>query len=488
MTLIAHASPSTPTLPFGLMPIAANPVAAVDPSGADDGFESIIAGLDPGLMLDAPPMPMPTPGTGLPPERPDFAAPLPLPMVEVENVMVGSASNLPGCVSPPVSDGNVTRPLTVPPIFAEPSKPLVPPMSVWTLQTVSPVALAQATPRPLSFEIRQLPAEIPVEEEEKSGATPVADVTALPLDTKPEGVLIEAAPAEAKAPVVGAPTEPVLLPIGWVQSAPAATADQPPIASAAVIAPLVADRLAAGLYPLPSGTSPLTVTNPAKAGPEGPLPPVAIEGAESAPRAPAQPVAQVSPPTFALPPEIARQVAQLVQAVAGPNRDSPEAAPEPSATFTTAAPIGQPQPVFTAAPQIAGPVQLGFVDTIRAEWMQAMIDRIGEFAQADGKREAQIRLSPDVLGAIDVKIVERQDRLHVTLITDNAQTRQLLSDAAPRLHELAEARGLKLGQTGVGGGEAQDRRPAPEHPQTPLRPRSVSTARDQTETAGDLIA
>jgi flagellar hook-length control protein FliK len=160
--------------------------------------------------------------------------------------------------------------------------------------------------------------------------------------------------------------------------------------------------------------------------------------------------------------------------------------------------VAQPLPASTATAQpgvapAPAPtvVQLAPVDLGRAEWVQAMIDRIAELPQAEGGREAQIRLAPDALGKVEVTIVQRDEQTQVTLNAETAQARQLLSDAAPRLQELAEARGLRLAHTEVGGGQPQDRRSHQEqqHPQTPQRPRPASAGSgDNPQPKGDLIA
>ena len=120
-----------------------------------------------------------------------------------------------------------------------------------------------------------------------------------------------------------------------------------------------------------------------------------------------------------------------------------------------------------------------------------MVDRIAELPQVDGRREAQIRLIPDALGRVDVSIVERDERVQVTFNADTAQARQLLSEAAPRLQEMAEARGLRFAQMEVGGGQPQDRRGAQDQqqPSTPQRPRSASAEADaDRQPDGELIA
>jgi flagellar hook-length control protein FliK len=71
------------------------------------------------------------------------------------------------------------------------------------------------------------------------------------------------------------------------------------------------------------------------------------------------------------------------------------------------------------------------------------------------------------------------------------QARQLLSDAAPRLQELAEARGLRFAEPQVGGGQPQDRRSGSDQqqPQTPQRPRPAQAGADaEPQPKGELIA
>jgi flagellar hook-length control protein FliK len=71
----------------------------------------------------------------------------------------------------------------------------------------------------------------------------------------------------------------------------------------------------------------------------------------------------------------------------------------------------------------------------------------------------------------------------VHFTAENPATRQLLADAAPRLAELAEARGLKLGQSSVDSGSGErGQQQQPNHPSTPARPAS---ARADTGAASD---
>lgn len=86
-------------------------------------------------------------------------------------------------------------------------------------------------------------------------------------------------------------------------------------------------------------------------------------------------------------------------------------------------------------------------------WIDAMIDRIETLRDTAGGRETRIRLTPDALGAVEVTIRETADGVQVQLTADTPAARALLTEAAPRLSEMADARGLKLGQSDAGAGQ-----------------------------------
>jgi len=79
-----------------------------------------------------------------------------------------------------------------------------------------------------------------------------------------------------------------------------------------------------------------------------------------------------------------------------------------------------------------------------------MIERIEILRDAADAGDTRIRLVPDALGAIDVSLKQDGDTVHVHFHAEQGATRALLQEAQPRLVELAEARGLKLGQGGLG--------------------------------------
>lgn len=94
------------------------------------------------------------------------------------------------------------------------------------------------------------------------------------------------------------------------------------------------------------------------------------------------------------------------------------------------------------------------LDLQTRDGMQAMVDRIAALRDSPNARETSIRLSPDALGTVDISIRHEGDRVHVHFTADSATARAALAEAQPRLAELAEARGLRLGQTSIDGGTA----------------------------------
>lgn len=108
---------------------------------------------------------------------------------------------------------------------------------------------------------------------------------------------------------------------------------------------------------------------------------------------------------------------------------------------------------------VAAPVAAAqpHLDTRQPQWMEGMIDRIENLRDASPTQgETRIRLSPDALGDVEVAIRTSDDgRVHVHFSSDNADAGRLLADAQPRLVQLAEARGLKLGGMQVDVGTQQ---------------------------------
>lgn len=127
------------------------------------------------------------------------------------------------------------------------------------------------------------------------------------------------------------------------------------------------------------------------------------------------------------------------------------------------------------------------VDMRREDWTRALIDRIDAVRDVANARDTRITLVPDSLGKIEVALRQDGETLHVAFVADAPATRLLLVEAQPRLVELAEARGLKLGDTAVSanpdgdrtgssfGQTADQRRPVPA-PQGSASNRSTTTS------------
>lgn len=157
----------------------------------------------------------------------------------------------------------------------------------------------------------------------------------------------------------------------------------------------------------------------------------------------------------------------------------------PAATPTAFTDIVRPHAITAAAD-----VQQGALDMRRQEWMGQMVDQLEAMRDASPTRETRLSLSPEALGKVDVSIRQDGDRIHVHFATETQAARQLLTDAQPRLSELAEARGVKLGQTsvdggGAGQGSARHARQVPT-PQSPM-PRAAEAA-EATDSTNDRIA
>ena len=241
----------------------------------------------------------------------------------------------------------------------------------------------------------------------------------------------------------------------------------PPLADGDGVAPAVAT-------PAPQPAVPVelvapTVTTVPKAGLQA-----KSDAANPAPPAPvALPPVEVAldAPTLAQRPIALPPVNVSLDVPVGPRRLIREIA---GATFAPTAPDAPSAPAIAATADM----QQAALDTRRHEWMGAMIDRIETMRDASRTGDTRIRLAPEALGQVDISIRHEGDRIHVHFATETPAARQLLTDAQPRLNELAEARGVKLGQTTVdngaaGSGQQQNaarQAPVPSRPASPVAP------------------
>lgn len=173
--------------------------------------------------------------------------------------------------------------------------------------------------------------------------------------------------------------------------------------------------------------------------------------------------------------------AQIFAAAISASFDSP-AAPAPRTGDPV---IVQAQ---TAAEQLRTTVQAMSgadqppLDLSRDDWAGKMVDRIAVLRDAAEAADTRIRLAPENLGNVEVSIRRDGDRIHVHFAAENPAARQLLAEAAPRLAELADSRGVKLGQTSVDAGTGgQQGSPGQPQPNRSARPASTAATRAELD-------
>ena len=128
------------------------------------------------------------------------------------------------------------------------------------------------------------------------------------------------------------------------------------------------------------------------------------------------------------------------------------------------------------------------LDLTRDDWTGQMIDRIAALRDSAEAADTRIKLAPENLGALEVSIRRDGDRIHVHFTAENAAARQLIAEAAPRLAELADARGVKLGQTSVESGDGGQQAPQRDAQRQPSTARNLSVASNAEPIADDRIA
>ncbi|HEV7287423.1 flagellar hook-length control protein FliK [Sphingomonas sp.] len=307
----------------------------------------------------------------------------------------------------------------------------------------------------------------------------------LPLETPlPARVAVGTPSAHIDGPIAD-PVDAAALPVEIGEAAPlpaeaAGAADgdafaaSPASAPAAPTAPTVSTPLRTWRDPVPAQAEPAAGGGVAAA--EGRIDRAIAAAPDIAPR-----------PAAAPPPPLVVQAAPAAQVFA-----AALAAPlvEPLETTTVAADPASPEiqllrslEVQRTTVQATAQTDQAPLDLSRDDWTGKMIERIAALRDGVEAADTRIRLAPENLGTVDVSIRRDGDRIQVHFTAENPATRQLLADAAPRLAELAEARGLKLGQSSVDGGSGErGQQQQQNHPSTSARPTS---ARAATGTASD---
>jgi len=131
-------------------------------------------------------------------------------------------------------------------------------------------------------------------------------------------------------------------------------------------------------------------------------------------------------------------------------------APAGGGSTTGAAPAEMLAAVTPAAVRPASPAPDVPLDMTAARWTEDMVSRIERMLDRADASDGRVRLRPDALGNVDLTVRSEAGQVHVHFRAEVAETRQLLRDAAPRLADAAEARGLQLGDASVSGGSPQE--------------------------------
>ena len=209
---------------------------------------------------------------------------------------------------------------------------------------------------------------------------------------------------------------------------------------------------------------------PGPPAPDAAPPATTVKSDSAAPTA-----AEVSPPVVASPPsqpqpqptlpaiQPARQAFAAAIALVDGDRPQRIARRSPLAEQPLTATLQALGATATAAIAATGDAQQAPFDLTRDADLGRMIDHIEHVRDQADAGDTRMRLSPDALGTVDVAVRRDGDRVHVQFTADQAATRSLLNDAQPRLQALADARGLKLGDASIAGGQSgharQDRTP-----------------------------
>lgn len=302
----------------------------------------------------------------------------------------------------------------------------------------------------IAFAWFALPAAAP--DASPMGLSPMVPKPVVPEGAAIEGALPDAATSDPAAPQASAPNDEAVAPEGG----PGGEAGSP-------------DLLTESPRSSRSERAAFTLPRPALASEEP-----ATASRQAAAAEPARPLTTAS---------------LLAQAMA-----PPAAQPTPTPLRRTLAESDQPVVTSVAAPSAASlqqvaattDTQQAVLDMRRQEWMGKMVETIEAMRDAAPVKETRITLMPDALGRVDISVRQDGDRVHVHFAAETQAARQLLTDAQPRLSELAEQRGVRLGQTSVDSGQSgtnaqSGQRHDAQRTQNPSAPASVRSANDSTD-------
>lgn len=393
----------------------------------------------------------------------------------------------------PAPDMPDARAVATPDLVTLPGATLTPPTMLFAPHRPIPAAPSDAVPggpvkaaavgTPAATDCLQAPEPVPLPGESAEATSVLAVASDTPAPGLPAALQAALSSPAPVLPSVAAPLPPVTVPPAPVAAAAAAVTPGQPIATIqpVAVAPL-ADRAIVAPTPRARTT--------AVAAPIGKQPATAGETR--------RPVATPDMRVVALPPAppptpevlpAAQMFAQAMFATPRVVADGEDGSGDalPLSLLTLGGhPTGATTPSFAVQATSAAGDQ-ATLDLARGEWMTTMIDRIETLRDESGAiGETRLKLAPDALGNVDVS-VRRDDagQYQVRISADTAPARTILAEAAPRLADMAEARGLKLSHAGVDGGAGgntgftdSNRRDAPPSAMPPRRPASAANDGD----------
>jgi flagellar hook-length control protein FliK len=166
----------------------------------------------------------------------------------------------------------------------------------------------------------------------------------------------------------------------------------------------------------------------------------------------------------------------LTERLAGIEETSPDSLPTTATPATTQPEAVQHRAASTETAHHSRPLQ-HHVGT------QAWADELGTrltMLTDKGQHTASLRLSPEHLGPLEIRIAMREDQASVWFGAAHADTRAAIEHALPRLRELFAAEGMSLADTGVFR-EAPNQQPA--QWQAPTQNNNEPSAATETECA-----
>jgi hypothetical protein len=484
-------------------------------SASQSAVFAAVAGFQP--VIPAPPAdPLPTPAVAIRGSRPIDAAraapimPLPpigaRPPAPAASLVVGSAEKtLPGPSLPTLDLTGMTpgslngsgKQAAAPITATTPASPTPPAEPGRTRLTNEVLTAAGATTSPKGAAVNGArPAGAAVSPAPPPNAKPIA--TPVPTALTTDSVAKTAGPSggapRANDPSVRSmqasnqPTRPIIL-----SPAPNPPQSGPLTASAAPVAPAPAGANVALSPVTPSVPIASAAPAPQAAAVADTQPPITRLAANDAPkvdaaaaptpRAPETIVRAAPTPQPAQPAAIVLGVAfgGIMAGVRPLGGDRPSPREQALQALTALAGTGPAAPIAATAQS-----QHGALDMRRDDWPQAMIDRIEALRDAADATSTRISLAPDALGKVDLSIRHDGSTVHVHFAADAAQTRAILADAQPKLAELAQQRGFRLGQATVdagasGGGQRQQPQSAAPPPQRPASAFTSMTAEDAAD-------